>query len=103
LPLFHSGQTGSGAYPASSPMSTGGASLGVTRPGREADYSPPSGAEVKNVGAIPPLPHIYCDGFGVSYATTSQNTRYIRCDRCYSTASRTKVDTRSINLTVKNA
>jgi hypothetical protein len=29
---------------------------------------------------------IYCDGFGVSYATTSQNTRYIRCNRCYSAA-----------------
>jgi hypothetical protein len=28
----------------------------------------------------------YCDGFGVPYATTYQNTRYIRCDRCYSTA-----------------
>jgi hypothetical protein len=27
----------------------------------------------------------YCDGFGVSYATTSQNTRYIRYERCYST------------------
>jgi hypothetical protein len=29
---------------------------------------------------------IYCDGFGVSYATTSQNTGYIRCDHCYSEA-----------------
>jgi hypothetical protein len=29
----------------------------VKRQGREADYSPPSSAEVKNVGAIPPLPH----------------------------------------------
>jgi hypothetical protein len=26
-------------------------------PGREADHSPPSSAEVKNGGAIPPLPH----------------------------------------------
>jgi hypothetical protein len=33
-------------------------SRGVKRRGREADCSPPSSAEVKNGGAIPPLPHI---------------------------------------------
>jgi hypothetical protein len=33
-------------------------SLGVKRLGREADHSPPSSAEVKNCGAVPPLPHI---------------------------------------------
>jgi hypothetical protein len=32
-------------------------SPGVTRPGREADYSPPSSADVKYCGAIPSLPH----------------------------------------------
>jgi hypothetical protein len=32
-------------------------SPGVKRPGREADQSPPSSAEVKNGGAIPSLPH----------------------------------------------
>jgi hypothetical protein len=31
------------------------------------------------------------------------NTRYIRCDHCYATASGTKVDTPSIILTVKNS
>jgi hypothetical protein len=31
--------------------------LKVKRPGREADNSLPSSAEVKNGGAIPPLPH----------------------------------------------
>jgi hypothetical protein len=31
-------------------------SLGVKRPGREADLPPPSSADVKNCGAIPPLP-----------------------------------------------
>jgi hypothetical protein len=31
-------------------------SPGVKRPGREADHSPPSSAEVKNGGAIHPLP-----------------------------------------------
>jgi hypothetical protein len=34
----------------------GAISLGVKRPGREADNSPPSSAEVKMRGAIPPLP-----------------------------------------------
>jgi hypothetical protein len=29
--------------------------LGVKRQGREADHSPPSDADFKNVGAIPPL------------------------------------------------
>jgi hypothetical protein len=28
------------------------------RPGHEADHSPPPNADVKNVGAIRPLPHI---------------------------------------------
>jgi len=41
-------KTGSGAYPASYPMGTGALSLGVKRPGREADHSPPSSSEVKN-------------------------------------------------------
>jgi hypothetical protein len=31
---------------------------GVKRPGLEADHSPPSSAEVKKSGSIPPLPHI---------------------------------------------
>jgi hypothetical protein len=37
-------QTGSGVHPASCPMGTGG----KARPGRDADHSPPSSAEVKN-------------------------------------------------------
>jgi hypothetical protein len=42
-------QTGSGAHPAPCPMGTGGPFLGgKARPGRDADYSPPSSAEVKN-------------------------------------------------------
>jgi hypothetical protein len=40
-------QNGSGAHPASYPMDTSGSFLGVKRPGREADQSPPSSAEVK--------------------------------------------------------
>jgi hypothetical protein len=33
-------------------------SPGVKRPGREAAHSPPSRAEVRNGGAIPPLPYM---------------------------------------------
>jgi hypothetical protein len=42
-------QTGSGVHPASYPMGTGGSFPGgKARPGRDADHSPPSSAEVKN-------------------------------------------------------
>jgi hypothetical protein len=46
--LHHCVQTGSGAYPASYPMRTRIFSLGVKRPGREADHSHLSNAQVKN-------------------------------------------------------
>jgi hypothetical protein len=42
-------QTGSGAHPASCPMGTGGPFPGAkARPGRDADHSPLSSAEVEN-------------------------------------------------------
>jgi hypothetical protein len=42
-------QTGSGAHPASYPMGTWGSFPGgKARPGRDADHSLPSSAEVKN-------------------------------------------------------
>jgi hypothetical protein len=42
-------QTGCGAHPFSYPMGTGGSFPGgKARPGRDADHSPPSSAEVKN-------------------------------------------------------
>jgi hypothetical protein len=42
-------QTGSGAHPASYPMGTGGPFPGgKARPGRDADHSSPSSAEVVN-------------------------------------------------------
>jgi hypothetical protein len=42
-------QTGSGAHPASCPVGTEGPFPGgKARPGRDADYSPPSSTEVKN-------------------------------------------------------
>jgi hypothetical protein len=46
--LHHCVQTGSVAHPASYPMGTRGSSLGIKRPGREADHWLPSSAEVKN-------------------------------------------------------
>jgi hypothetical protein len=45
--LRHRVQSGSGAHPASYAMGMGALSLGLKRPGREADHSPPSIAEVK--------------------------------------------------------
>jgi hypothetical protein len=54
--LRRSVQTGSGAEPAAYLVGSVGSYPGVKRPGREADNSPPSNAEVKNGGAIPPLP-----------------------------------------------
>jgi hypothetical protein len=47
--LHHRVQYCSGTHRASYPMGTGVLSLRVKRPGREADHSPPSSAEVKNV------------------------------------------------------
>jgi hypothetical protein len=55
LSLLHSVQAGSGAHPPSYP---GAISPGVKRPGRQAEYLLPSSAEVKNGGAIPPLPRM---------------------------------------------
>jgi hypothetical protein len=45
--LNHHIPNDSGAQPASYPMGTRGSFLGVKRPGREADHSHPSSAEVK--------------------------------------------------------
>jgi hypothetical protein len=53
------------AHPASYPMGTEGSSLGLKGPGREADHSPPSSAEVKKSGALPPLP-IYLHGIVIN-------------------------------------
>jgi hypothetical protein len=56
--LYHSVQTGSGPPLASYQMGTGGSFPGVNWPGREADLSPPSSAEVKNAwnySSTPPI------------------------------------------------
>jgi len=48
--LYHRVQNCSGAHPVSYSMGTGGSFPGVKRPGREADQSPPTSAEVKSAG-----------------------------------------------------
>jgi hypothetical protein len=54
--LLHSVQTGSWAQTTSYPNGTEIPLPGVKRRRREADHSPPANAEIKNDGAIPPLP-----------------------------------------------
>jgi len=45
--LHHRLQNGSGPHPASYPMCIRAVSLGVKRPGREGDHSPPCSADIK--------------------------------------------------------
>jgi hypothetical protein len=56
FPILCSVQTGSVAHSASYAMDTGAPFPEVKRPGREANHSPASSAEVKNGGAVPPQP-----------------------------------------------
>jgi hypothetical protein len=64
--LHHCVQNGSGAHPASYPMDTRGLSLGVKRPGREADHSPTSSAEVKNAWSCTSTPPVRLHGVVLS-------------------------------------
>jgi hypothetical protein len=50
---LHRAQTKSWNHSTSYPMG-----IGIKRPGLETDHSPPSSAEGKETGAIPPLPHM---------------------------------------------
>jgi hypothetical protein len=56
ISVLHSVKTYSGAHLASYPIGTGAVSPEEKRPGRKADHAPPSIADIKNGGAIPPLP-----------------------------------------------
>jgi hypothetical protein len=56
--FFKYRQTDCVAHPASCPVGTGGLSPRMWQ-GPKADHSPPYSAEVKNGGAIPPLPNMY--------------------------------------------
>jgi hypothetical protein len=73
-------QTGSGAHPASCTMVTGGPFPGgKTRPGRDADHSPPSSAEVENELQLyllsPPSASMVCSG-GAFYIRTELNAAF---------------------------
>jgi hypothetical protein len=58
----HRVQNDSGAHPASCPMGTRGYFHGMKRPGSEADHSPPSSAEVKNVWSYASTPPVHLHG-----------------------------------------
>jgi hypothetical protein len=58
LSILHIVQYGSRAYPAYL-MGSGSSFPGVKQLGCEVDHSPPSGGEVKNNTAIPPLLHVF--------------------------------------------
>jgi hypothetical protein len=64
--LHHRVQNGSGAHPASYTMVLGDLSLGVKRPGREANHSPPSSVEVKNEWSYTSTPSIRLHGVVLS-------------------------------------
>jgi hypothetical protein len=49
-------QTGSGVHLASFPMGTGGFLPGVKSPGRKADHSPSTSAEIKNTWTYTSIP-----------------------------------------------
>jgi hypothetical protein len=64
--LRHRVQTGSGADSASYPVGTKGSFPGVKRPGRAADHSHPSSAEVKNAWSYNSTPPVRLHGVVLS-------------------------------------
>jgi hypothetical protein len=65
--LHYCVRIGSGTHPVFFPMGAGGSFPGgVKRPGREADHSPPSSAEVKNAWSYTSTPPIRIHGVALS-------------------------------------
>jgi hypothetical protein len=64
--LHHRVKTGSAAHPASYPLGAGSLSLGIKRPGREADHSLPSSSKVKNAWRYTSTPPIILHGVALS-------------------------------------
>jgi hypothetical protein len=64
--LHHRVLNGSGTHPASYSMGNRGFFLGVKQPGREADHSPSSSAEVKNAWSYTSIPLIRLHGVMLS-------------------------------------
>jgi hypothetical protein len=80
--LFHVVQTDPGVHPISYTMSTGGFSSGMKRPGRKADHSYPTSAEVKKIWIYTSTPRkllmAYClisQAQGQLHIFTLPNTR----------------------------
>jgi hypothetical protein len=74
--LLHRVHTGSVVHPASYPVGTVGSFRGVKRPGREADHSSASSAEVKKVWGYTTTPAICIHGAVLSEA---QGQLYLTC------------------------
>jgi hypothetical protein len=78
--------TGYGAHPASYPLDTGVTLLGGKAIGAWSHHAPSSGAEVKNSGVIPPLPHTYSWRIA-SVTTQKENFTFLPdeqlCQTCY--------------------
>jgi hypothetical protein len=74
--LLRDVHTVSGSHPVSYPVGIWVISPGVKRQGREADHSPPSSTEGKNVGAILPSP-IYFYGAVFNYSRQGVTLPYI--------------------------
>lgn len=55
--VLHSVETGFAAHPASYAMNTGAFPPGIKRLKVESDHSPPSSAEFKRDGVVPPITH----------------------------------------------
>jgi len=66
--LHHRFQNGSGAHPASYPMDNRVSFLGVKRPGREANHSPTSSAEVEECVELYLHSPIHLHGVVLSYS-----------------------------------
>jgi hypothetical protein len=76
--LHHRVQTGSGAHPAAYPIGTEALSLLIKRPGREADHSPSSRAEVKNTWGNTSTLSIRLHGMVLSQTTKAQGQLYLK-------------------------
>jgi hypothetical protein len=66
--LTYRTHTGSGAQPAFYTLGTGVLSLGIKRPGRKSDHSPPPTGEIKNAWSYTSTPQTRLPGVVLSYA-----------------------------------
>jgi hypothetical protein len=81
--FHHSIQTATGTHPASYPMRTSGSFPGVKRPGRETDDWSPTSAEVKNCGAILPLPpNVFTEDFTILHYNLCRQTIRKKSSMC---------------------